>query len=347
MNFKRSNQIIKCQQLNQLKPHLDSQNSIVLYDRKLKFFSSFKNWISLYPNSISLSAGENLKSISEFSKILQLVHHIAKKKSLGKDFIFVGIGGGSITDFVGFLASVYQRGHPVAFVPSTWLCAVDSAFGGKNGLNLAEDKNQVGTIYQPSKVLLVKNLLMSQPDERTIDGYSETIKMAIIRDPKLFKSIEMKKDSIYKNLEKAIHGKMKIVKNDPLETKGIRYVLNFGHTFGHVFETSLGISHGVAVLLGQIVAVKISEDLGYCKKMDAELVLKKLIVAEQNSNLKKALNISRLQLMKKLSRDKKFKSGKMNFVFFEKIGRCKVDRVDINTLMFSFSKISKVIRQST
>lgn len=335
----------KFKTLTQLTPQLDPDNCVLFLDRKLLQMPSFRKWIKQFPFTISLTAGETLKSLDAFVPVLKKMHLLAKKNNLGKDFQIVGAGGGSVTDFVGFLSSVYQRGHPLILIPSTWLCAVDSAFGGKNGLNLEGDKNQIGSIYQPSSVYLVQELLLNQPRERTIDGFSESIKIGIIRDPQLFRDLEMDVQSVLKNLDRAIRGKLAIVKQDPFETQGIRYLLNFGHTFGHVFETSLNISHGVAVLFGQICAIHISHDLGHCHPRDAKIALEKLLTAVRAAQLEDVLIQSLIIPISKLNasirRDKKFKSGKMNFVFFNKIGLCSIAKIDVKKLLLSYQKIAK------
>ncbi len=302
------------------------RRSIVLFDENLLKIKSFKIWIKNVPFKVSLKAGESLKSIESFIELTEKIHAIARKNNLGKDFTFVAIGGGSVTDAVGFLASIYQRGHPLVLIPSTWLCAVDSAFGGKNGINIGSDKNQLGTINQANRVVVVDELLLAQPKARTLDGFSETLKMGVINNAKLFARLEPSAESLLKNLSIVVECKMKVVNKDPFEINGIRYVLNFGHTFGHVFETRFQISHGLAVLIGQIFAAEISFQLGHCSEKAKQDVIEKLlsglIVFGELRAFEKAISIDSKSIKSQLMRDKKFKDGKMNFVVLKKIGHC-------------------------
>ena len=212
--------------------YFDSENSIIFYDQRLIQFQAFDQWIRKYPHSIALPAGEDLKTIRAYSETLNQIQKIVAEKQLGRQFKLIAIGGGSITDFVGFIAATYQRGHAWIAVPSTWLCAIDSAHGGKNGLNLNGVKNQIGTIHFPDEVIICDELLKLQPLERLIESAGEILKITLISSAVGFNQFKLDEGFVLRNLNSYIKFKNKIVKIDPFETKKIRYLLNLGHTVG-------------------------------------------------------------------------------------------------------------------
>lgn len=227
-------------------------NSILIYDRKLE--KSAGVFIRQFSARIGVRAGEDLKSWSGTEKILARLLVLSNDMPKSKMRIVV-LGGGSVGDFGGFCASVLRRGVALVQIPSTWLAAMDSAHGGKTALNLAGAKNQVGTYWPAEEVWLIRDLLEAQPLKLEIEARGEIYKSAIIAGGSLFKRMR-NQPSAWSVLKSVIETKMKIVLKDPFEKKGLRHVLNLGHTIGHVIESELRLPHGRAVLLGLAFAVE-------------------------------------------------------------------------------------------
>ena len=327
--------------INHLK--FDPLESFILYDAKLFQFQAFASWVRQFPCSIGLQAGEDLKTLKSYAEALHQIQTIAAAKKLDRHFIFVAIGGGSVTDFVGFLAATYQRGHPWIAVPSTWLCAVDSAHGGKNGLNLNGVKNQVGTIHFPKDVLICEQLLKLQPKERLLESAGEILKITLLSSAKAFNSFELDSDHVVKNLNSYIAMKNAIVKKDPFETKKIRYRLNFGHTVGHVFESEKLWPHGIAILFGMIFAIHFSVHKKILPKVEAKAILEKIrdsvFDLKLQQLLREAFIISEDDVIKKLSQDKKTTGKKVNFIFLKKRGQALVKPVLGSDILTAFHEL--------
>lgn len=327
--------------INSLK--FDPTDSFILYDEKLIQFQAFASWIRRFPCSLSLQAGEDLKTLNSYADALNQVQNTATKQKLDRHFTFVGIGGGSVTDFVGFVASTYQRGHPWVAVPSTWLCAVDSAHGGKNGLNLNGVKNQVGTIHFPENVIICDELLRLQPKERLLESAGEILKITLLSSPKAFNLFALETDHVIRNLRSYIAMKNLIVKKDPFEKKKIRYLLNFGHTLGHIFESEKNWPHGISILFGMIFAIHYSMRKKILPKQEAKAILKKIHDAVFDDQLKQLLReafiISEDDVIEKLLQDKKSVGSKVNFVFLKKRGQAVVKPVFGSEILSAFKDL--------
>jgi 3-dehydroquinate synthase len=185
----------------------------------------------------------------------------------------IALGGGVVGDLAGFVAAVYKRGVPYAQVPTTLLAQVDSAIGGKTGVDLAEGKNLAGAFYQPRLVISDIDFLRTLNQRQLRNGMAEVVKYAAIKDPRLFAYLEKSSSALLAKdcsvLEPVVARcsaiKAGIVGRDEREEKGIRTILNFGHTLGHAIEAAgdyRGYSHGEAVALGMILAVQISKRVG-------------------------------------------------------------------------------------
>ncbi|MEI7973128.1 MAG: hypothetical protein WCH11_02040 [Bdellovibrio sp.] len=200
-----------------------------------------------------VEGGEKLKSwqgLEEFlSKHLGKFHGHSRR-----DLVLVSLGGGSVSDFVGFLASVYHRGVSCVHIPSTWLAAMDSVIGGKTALNWANMKNQLGSFHAAETVILDEELLLSQPHFLAQQAYGEVLKMALLAGGSLYRKVstspQISPQHLWNLLPRLIAEKQKWVQKDPFETRGVRELLNLGHSMGHIFELQLRISHGESVLMG-------------------------------------------------------------------------------------------------
>lgn len=254
--------------LNGLRLSAPAQTTVVIYDRKLvAHVPGLRSWLKSYPHAFPVSAGESLKSLESFSKTAVKIHRSIGDKA-SREWTVLAMGGGSVGDFAGFFASVYKRGLKLVHVPTTWLAALDSSHGGKTALNLGGAKNQIGTFYPASETVLVRPILMALPHSNLRDGMGEFAKIALIDGRAWTKGLRKpgvaSSDSqwLWRHLPSAIESKLRVVRRDPLETRGDRQILNLGHTFGHVLEAKLGISHGASVGYGLLFAIDLSESLG-------------------------------------------------------------------------------------
>jgi 3-dehydroquinate synthase len=224
------------------------------------FIITDENCYALYQNEILnlvdekslfvMKTGEYSKEFSTYQAILLSL----STKPVHKDTILVGFGGGIVCDMTGFVAGTYLRGITHVLVPTTVIAQVDASFGGKCGINLGEIKNQVGLFYPADEIILDFQVLKTLSKELISEGYAEIIKMALTLDKDFFEALEKKNITLEDSIKKALELKRKVVLQDPLD-KGIRHVLNFGHTYGHAIETksNFSISHGQAVGYGMLL----------------------------------------------------------------------------------------------
>lgn len=313
-------------------------DSILFYDGILANKPVMKAWLKKFKHKYALRAGETLKTIDSLQQIL-------KKMSLDQipattQLTFIAAGGGSVGDFVGFLSSIFLRGRPFIQIPSTWLAAVDSAHGGKNGLNFDEVKNQLGTIYLPKKIFIAADLLKTQPAERLSEAFGEVIKISLINAPQIFIKLESHRHKLdekflFQILPDLIQAKMKIVKVDPLEKKGFRRVLNLGHTLGHVLESHFKLPHGEAVKLGTLFSARWSFHKGYLKDSDFLRISNLIQLFESPTDLNRLLEkIDPTKVAKFLSKDKKStKTGSVDFIFIKKIGQVHRESVRLTDII--------------
>lgn len=322
---------------SQILPHPGRfpDESVLFYDSVLAKNMDFKNWARAFRFKIALRSGESLKTIDSLKAVLNKISKMEVAKST--NLTFIGVGGGSIGDFVGFAASVFLRGRKLVLIPSTWLAAVDSSHGGKNGLNFLKTKNQLGSFYLPEKIYICKNLLLGQPPERLTESYGEIIKAAVLCDRQLFARIEkLPADlEIFKLLPKLIALKYRIVEQDFLEKNGKRRLLNLGHTMGHVFESAFGWPHGISVLLGLQFAARWSFHEGRLKPDDFFRISMLIDSLDLKQDLKTALRLlKRRKLVELLGKDKKLTAhNRLDFIFVNQIGKCQRHSVSIAEIL--------------
>jgi 3-dehydroquinate synthase len=238
--------------------------------------------------------------------------------------LLVGVGGGVITDIVGFLASVYMRGVPFGFVPTTLLSMVDAAVGGKNGVNVGMNKNILGTITQPKFILYDTRFLDTLPDDEWSNGFAEIIKYGCIFDADLYAELSKNSISYYREdnaalealIERCVGLKNKAVIADEREN-GERKLMNFGHTAAHAIENLYEMPHGKAVAIGMIIASMISAHVTGIDKGVTE-DLKKLL---SKYHLPVRINIDTKKVMEILRMDKKRRGDMIDFILLERIGK--------------------------
>ena len=296
--------------------------SILIFDQFLLKKSSLNKWIKQFKLKIPVKAGESLKTINQYAKVLSQIQKWQTTGALQSPIQIVGLGGGSVGDFTGFVASTYKRGCDLVHIPSTWLAAIDSAHGGKTGLNLNQTKNQIGTFYPASKVILSKKILQQQPIERLTEAYGEVLKISLTNRPQLFLKANFTEKFLWDNILSLISGKIQIVEKDPFEKKGIRHILNLGHTLGHVYEVELKLPHGRAVMMGMVFSLRWSYHCGYIKQSDFIKIVQKLMSTDQaEKDFLKVNAMKTAKVYKHLSQDKKRISTKhINFIFVHKAG---------------------------
>ena len=234
----------------------------------------------------------------------------------------VGIGGGVITDITGYVASVYMRGIPFGFIPTSLLALVDASIGGKNGIDVGVHKNMVGTIRQPSFILHDHIFLNTLPQSEWQNGFAEIIKHACIKDAAMFKTLEANSFKKYQGSKKLVSEliqrnavlKIKTVQQDEFET-GNRKLLNFGHTLGHALENQYELSHGQAVAIGMAYATKVSEKLLGFKQSQ------KVINLLEQYNLPTFASFDKQKAFNVLKMDKKREKESINYILLEKIGK--------------------------
>lgn len=327
-------------QIQQLKclpsvTELAAQKTLLIYDRKLEAKNEFKKWIYRFPKKMAVSAGEKLKDLNAFpqhmSRILKLSADISPQK-----LTVIALGGGSVGDFSGFVASVLKRGVRLVHIPSTWLAAIDSAHGGKTALNLPPYKNQIGSFYAAEKVLLVEEVLKAQPKKLAQDALAELVKIALIDSADFWRVLTSSKnkspeDLMLKNLKRAVLAKWKVVLRDPYEKKGVRHVLNLGHTFGHFIEGHYQLSHGRSVGLGLFFAL----DWSLRKKILSANTYKSICEEMEKMGLirQNFPKATRQKFTRLVLQDKKAVGGKkVRFVFVRAPGQTIIREVGVEAM---------------
>jgi 3-dehydroquinate synthase len=290
-------------------------------------------------HSLQLPDGESFKTLATVEAVIdELV-----KTGARRDATVIALGGGVVGDIAGFAASCYMRGISFVQVPTTLLAQVDSSVGGKTGVNHAGGKNLIGAFYQPKLVLIDTETLSTLPEREFSAGLAEVIKHGAIADAEFFGWLEQNMQQLLKrnveSLVTAIHRcceiKAQVVAEDERET-GRRALLNFGHTFGHAIENSLGYGewlHGEAVAVGMLMAAK----LGGLKKVDQDR-LKQLIEAAGLPVKPPPVGSGRMRQAMQL--DKKASSRALKFVLLRELGNA------FTTIEYSDSLLNEILQSA-
>ena len=291
---------------------------------------------------IVLRPGEKYNTLQTVQRIWKtLMKHHADRNAL-----LVNLGGGVITDLGGFAASTYKRGIKFINIPTTLLAMVDAAIGGKTGIDFGGGKNQIGTFAEAEEVIVDPVFLETLPQRELLSGMAEMLKYGFIADAKL---LETNLENYKQYIVRAGEIKREIVAQDPTE-KGLRKILNFGHTLGHAIEShcltaDYPLLHGEAVALGMTAALWLSvKQCGLDERVlqDYEQQLP-MLLSEANLNLTEA-DVE--PILSYLALDKKNKGGKPQFVLLEKVGKPIWD-VEIEpewvsrALAYSINKVSR------
>ncbi|WP_413582730.1 hypothetical protein [Bdellovibrio sp. HCB288] len=320
---------------------------LLIYDQILAQKSpSFGKWAKGISLKYPVKAGEHLKDIEQFPRHIKAITKLTEQTSVKKLTVVV-VGGGSVGDFGGFVASILKRGVRLINIPSTWLAAIDSAHGGKTALNVGGAKNQIGTFYPADQIIMVRTVLMAQPEARAFEGFGELIKISLIEGGKLWSSLAKEKQinskTLWKYLEAAVHAKYKVVAKDPHEKKGIRHVLNLGHTIGHVLESHYELPHGIAINYGLNFALRFSVQKKVMKPAEASRLFGEPVMGFLLSPLRddlisvKSSDLAEYRRLL-LSDKKKTKAATLRFVFVKKPGKTVIQEVTVDDLLIELCR---------
>ena len=266
-------------------------------------------------------AGEGSKSLTEVENLCRSLIQSGHERS---SFV-VALGGGVTGDLAGFVASIFYRGIPFVQIPTTIVSQVDSAVGGKTGVNAPEGKNLIGSFHQPRLVLIDPETLLTLPGREFREGFAEVIKHAAIRDEAMLADLEaldpLDQNVPSKLIARNVAIKARVVEEDEQETSGVRALLNFGHTIGHGIEASVPygtLLHGEAISLGIRAALVLSEQHAGLPAEASRRILN--LLKHFQLPLVLAEGIQTDTILEKLSRDKKFSGGKKTFVLLDRLG---------------------------
>ncbi len=318
-------------QINILAPGAKKIALVVDKNVPKKFQIKLKNNLKKYKvYTFQYTVNEKFKSFKNVNKLAE--------KCLANNFnrndVLISLGGGILGDYSAFAASIIKRGINFINIPTTLLAQVDSSIGGKTGVNSKFGKNLIGTFYQPRLVISDVEILNSLPQRELICGYAEILKHSLILKNDFFYWLQNNSQSLLQNrnlnlLKKAVVKCCKIklhFVNKDIYEKNIRMILNFGHTFAHAIEAqnkySKRINHGEAVIMGMMMATKLS----YLKKLCTHNTLEKLKHIYKSNNLKYDIKkIFKQNEYKKIANymsvDKKNNDEKINLILLKKIGQ--------------------------
>lgn len=266
--------------------------------------------------------GEQQKNLDTFAKILEFL----ASNRLCRTDIVVALGGGVCGDMAGFCAATYLRGIRFVQIPTTILAACDSSVGGKTAVDLEQGKNLAGAFHQPSLVICDTDTFSTLDERQVSCGFAEIIKYGVIRDSRLFEALIHKSMDIESIITRCVEIKRDIVQNDEKES-GERKLLNFGHTLGHAVEKHSGFSltHGDAVSVGMVMISEISEKLGLCNG-----VSERLRQLSEIYGLPCGYSISKDEMLRIASGDKKVDADKITLVIPRSIGECELRKVSLS-----------------
>lgn len=300
-------------------------------------------------SSAIISAGETGKNIKSLSGL----YDTALECGVDRKSCVIALGGGVVGDVAGFFAATYMRGVKFVQVPTTLLAMTDSSVGGKTAVNTSGGKNIAGVFYQPSLVWINPSYLSTLPERHVRNGMAEVIKYALTFDKKFYDYLkDLFAGGIISSADfghiiyQSCAYKAAVVEKDEKETKGLREVLNFGHTLAHALETYTGYKiflHGEAVAAGMLFAAKLSYELKLCKKqvyLDTAEILNE---AGFNFNFS-AVNAKKIAAL--MTKDKKSVNGTVRFVLLKDIGKAvsgiAADKEKTEKILEEFLKQCKI-----
>jgi 3-dehydroquinate synthase len=285
-------------------------------------------------DGVKISAGESYKTRETWATVTDAL----LEAGLGRDSTIVALGGGVVGDLTGFVAATYMRGVPFVQIPTTLVAMVDSAIGGKTGVDTPAGKNLVGCFHMPAAVLVDPQVLVTLPLRELRAGFAEVIKCGVVADTAYFQLVREampdllsggigRSDRLEPLLLGGIGIKVRIVVEDEREN-GIRKVLNFGHTIGHAVEITSGYSllHGEAVAIGMAVESELAERIGAAEPDTTAKIVEALNIAGLPTRLPPECEPQRL--LDAMRSDKKGREGQIRFALPTKVGEMARDGSD-------------------
>jgi 3-dehydroquinate synthase len=277
---------------------------------------------------IAVPAGETSKSAAEAVRLWEALAGLPADRATH----VIAVGGGVVGDLAGFVAATFVRGLQVWQVPTTLVAQVDSAIGGKTGINLAAGKNLVGAFWQPVGVACDPASLATLPDREYRSGLAEVVKYGVILDRELFVWLEESVDSILARelaaishvVGRCVDLKATVVEADEFERSGLRAILNYGHTIGHAIENLAGygqLLHGEAVAMGMTAAARLALATG---RLPVEIARRQAALLARLGLPLAPVGIAGLSvegIVEALSRDKKSLHGRVRFILPADLGR--------------------------
>ena len=261
--------------------------------------------------------GEASKNAETYIRILE---HLAANHLTRTDVV-MALGGGVVGDIAGFAAATYLRGVRLVQIPTTLLACVDSAIGGKTGIDLTAGKNLAGAFHQPEAVLIDPVLLDTLPPDIFSDGMAEVIKYACIREGRLWQLARGSSAPIQEIIRLCVDIKVDITGRDAFD-RGERQLLNFGHTFGHAIEQRSGyaLSHGKCVAAGMAIMARACSRRGLCTPETALQLIRML----EDHGLPTGTDYSADELLPVMQSDKKRAGEDITLVTLREIGRAEL-----------------------
>lgn len=263
--------------------------------------------------------GEQSKTLDNVTAFIDCM----VKAQITRTDMVLALGGGVVGDMAGFAAAIYLRGIPYIQVPTTLLAAVDSSVGGKTAVDISAGKNLVGAFHQPALVYLDTETLKTLDTAVMRDGFAEVIKYGVILDRKLFDTVTLPGSFDLKEvIARCIEIKRDVVEADEFD-RGMRGLLNFGHTFGHAIEKLSGftITHGSAVARGMIIAAKVAKVYGFTDFTEA------ITDVVRNYGFDTDCLYSADELYGVILSDKKRNAGDITLILPREIGRCTLEKM--------------------
>ncbi|MBC7557421.1 MAG: 3-dehydroquinate synthase [Chryseobacterium sp.] len=275
---------------------------------------------------IEIEAGEDLKNIQTATQLWEILAEF----KVDRNALLINIGGGVITDLGGFVASTYKRGIKFINVPTTLLAMCDASIGGKTGIDLAFMKNMVGTFSHAEELFVNENFLKTLPFEELRSGFAEMLKHGLIADEKHWQDLISISNISAENIQPYIKRSMEIKENVveiDFKEQNIRKTLNFGHTFGHAFESLFlmeekPIMHGEGVVMGMICETYLSFLKHFISEDTSNTIIQKL------QNYFPYISISNLkeeEILNLMLNDKKNMSGEIKFSLLQAVGEGNFD----------------------
>jgi len=289
----------------------------------------------LFLGSAVVAPGEASKCFPVLAKLCETLLDLGVERG---DCV-IALGGGVVGDLAGFAASILRRGVRVVQMPTTLLAQVDSAIGGKTGIDTKQGKNLIGTFHQPSLVLADVAVLSTLSDREFRAGYAEVAKYGLLGDAPFFAWLEQNWTDVFAGqdgkrrhaVETSARAKADIVVADEREESGLRALLNLGHTFGHALEAFAGYSdrllHGEAIAIGMRLAFTYSVEQGLCPAEDAARVAKHFADVGLPTEIAAVPGDKPTpgELLRLMAQDKKVKGGKLALVLARGIGQAFVE----------------------